>query len=285
MTIERAMRMSSALHESRFLSAMSQSTLATTKYAAYAPVYDTILSDLAGRESLTILEIGVAEGGSLQTWRALFGSNSRIIGVEMNPDAVRLESLGFEIVIGDSGTPEFWQTIGEICPEGIDLIVDDGGHSNAQQIAALQHGRKVLTAHGWIVVEDIHASWMKSYGNPSRWSTWNFLLQLFLGHQLNHYATRRYRESLNSEWEFDLILLATSIVGMRKASDSFRADSRLDYGVRSENPPRDYRFESLARFTKSGPAFFKNWRRKAALHRQSSRAYRQAVSDLRQNRP
>ena len=47
------------------------------------------------------MEVGVFSGGSLFMWKNYFGKNSRIIGIDLNPDAKKLENHGFEIFIGN----------------------------------------------------------------------------------------------------------------------------------------------------------------------------------------
>ena len=70
------------------------------KYDTYFPVYEALLQKYIGCE-FTIVEVGVFNGGSLFMWRKFFGPKARIIGVDLNPDALEWEKQGFEIIIGD----------------------------------------------------------------------------------------------------------------------------------------------------------------------------------------
>jgi hypothetical protein len=49
----------------------------------------------------------------------------------------------------------------------MDIISDDGGHKNGQQIATLYNGVELIKDGGKIVVEDTHTSYFRRFGNPS----------------------------------------------------------------------------------------------------------------------
>ena len=78
------------------------------KHSTYFPVYDRLFAPWVGRP-LTFVEVGVFNGGSLLMWRDYFGPQARIIGVDFNPEARRLEADGFEIHIGNQADPAFWR--------------------------------------------------------------------------------------------------------------------------------------------------------------------------------
>ena len=43
------------------------------------------------------MEIGVFNGGSLKIWKNYFGPDSRIIGIDINPECKRFTDEGIEI--------------------------------------------------------------------------------------------------------------------------------------------------------------------------------------------
>jgi hypothetical protein len=51
--------------------------------------------------SITFLEIGVLDVGSLFMWQDFLGKDARIIGVNLNPHATKWLDYGFEIFFGD----------------------------------------------------------------------------------------------------------------------------------------------------------------------------------------
>ena len=142
------------------------------KYDTYFQTYEEILSRYVGKE-ITFVEVGVLHGGSLFMWREYFGKKARIIGIDLNPAAKELEKYGFEIFIGTQSDINFWKNffskIGKI-----DILLDDGGHGNVQQIVTLSEAIHNTNDDGTIVIEDTHTSYLKKFGNPSKYSFMNF---------------------------------------------------------------------------------------------------------------
>jgi hypothetical protein len=66
-------------------------------------------------------------------WRDFLGPKATIIGVDSNPDAKKWAKDGFIIEIGDQSDPIFWDYFFSKFPK-IDVLLDDGGHTNKQQI-------------------------------------------------------------------------------------------------------------------------------------------------------
>jgi hypothetical protein len=140
----------------------------SVKHSTYFQVYE----DLLGRyraKNITFVEIGVLNGGSLFMWRDYFGPGVRIIGVDLNPAAKRWESDGFEIHIGDQSDPAFWdQFFAEV--GDVDVLLDDGGHTYAQQIVTADKVIPHVRDGGQFIVEDTHSSYFSEYGYPSKYS-------------------------------------------------------------------------------------------------------------------
>jgi hypothetical protein len=142
------------------------------KYDTYFPVYEELLARYRGKK-ITIVEVGIFNGGSLFMWRKYFGPEARIIGIDLNPIAKDWERDGFEIFIGDQSSPEFWekfyQEVGSI-----DILVDDGGHTNDQQIITSHFAIQNIKDGGVLIVEDVHTSYFRGFGNPFKYSFINF---------------------------------------------------------------------------------------------------------------
>jgi len=148
--------------------------LRSHKYTSYFEVYDKVLKPFLGKP-ITLLEIGVLNGGGLMMWRSLLGNEAHIIGVDLNPQAKQFEKFGFEICIGDQSDTRFWKNFLENHKE-IDIVIDDGGHTNYQQINSLVNLIPNMNKGGVYIIEDLHCSYLPIFGNPSRWSTLNFLI-------------------------------------------------------------------------------------------------------------
>ena len=145
----------------------------TLKLDSYFQVYQEIFEKFKNKK-IIFIEVGVAKGGSLFMWKKYLGEQARIIGVEFNPEAKELEKHGFEIFIGDQSDENFWKSFyKEVGP--IDILLDDGGHKNIQQIMTVDCSVPFINNGGMIIVEDVHTSYMKkSFGNPSKFSFINF---------------------------------------------------------------------------------------------------------------
>ena len=142
------------------------------KHSAYFQVYEELLSQYRNKK-ITFVEVGVLNGGSLFMWRDFFGPEARIIGVDFNPLAKRWEEDGFEIFIGSQSSPDFWRdffsSIGMV-----DVLLDDGGHTNEQQIVTTHQSIPFIKDGGLLIVEDVHSSYFKDFGNPSKYSFINY---------------------------------------------------------------------------------------------------------------
>ena len=147
----------------RSFEAFENSPHPSFKHTTYFSVYDKLFSQYRNKE-ITFVEVGVLQGGSLFMWREFFGPKARIIGIDLNPRAKKWEEEGFEIHIGDQEDPNFWRKfITEVGP--IDVFLDDGGHTYAQQIVTAECVLGSICDGGILVIEDTHTSFMDGFGD------------------------------------------------------------------------------------------------------------------------
>ena len=152
----------------KVINAYKASPYPSIKYDNYFKIYEDNLKKFVGKK-ITFIEVGVLNGGSLFMWQKFFGKKARIIGIDFNPEAKKWEKYGFEILIGDQSDPAFWdKQLKKIST--IDVLVDDGGHSNLQQIVTTEKAIEKIKDGGMLIVEDTHSNYMSSFGNPSRYS-------------------------------------------------------------------------------------------------------------------
>ena len=142
------------------------------KSDTYFQTYEEIFNKYVGKE-ITFVEVGVMHGGSLFMWREYFGKKVRIIGIDLHSNARELEKYGFEIYIGSQSDKNFWKNFFSKVGK-VDILLDDGGHGNAQQIVTLSEAVHNINDDGIIVVEDVHGSYIKKFGNPSKHSFINY---------------------------------------------------------------------------------------------------------------
>ncbi len=143
------------------------------KWSSYFQVYEKVFSKYRNKK-IKFVEIGVANGGSLFMWKKYFGKKAKIIGIDLNPKVKKLEKNGFKIYIGNQSDKKFWDNFYK--KEGkVDLILDDGGHKNLQQISTVHHSLPYVKDGGKIVVEDTGTSYVKKeFNNPSKYSFINY---------------------------------------------------------------------------------------------------------------
>lgn len=144
----------------------------SVKYNTYFNVYEHVFEKYVGKK-ITFVEVGVLNGGSLFMWREYFGDQARIIGIDLNPAALKWVDHGFEIHIGSQSDPTFWEDL-FLKVGNVDILLDDGGHTNRQQIVTVAKTLPYINDGGVLVVEDVHSSYMATFGNPSKYSFINF---------------------------------------------------------------------------------------------------------------
>lgn len=149
--------------------------LPSLKVDSYFDNYEDLLGKFRGQK-ITLVEVGVLGGGSLEMWKNYLGKDARIIGVDSNPNALKFDNE-FEIYIFDQTDLKAWeiffQTIGNI-----DVLIDDGGHTSLGQITTCVGAVNKINDGGLIIIEDVHSSYAKDFGMPSKYSFDNWVMQI-----------------------------------------------------------------------------------------------------------
>lgn len=120
-----------------------------------------------GRERVrSVLEIGVAEGGSVQAFRDYFPS-ALISGVDNDPRRALIADMKrIALYDGDQTDVKF---LGQLCKAGPwDIIIDDGGHEQHQQITSFTRLWRSVRPGGWYAVEDVQAGYWPKWGGGLR---------------------------------------------------------------------------------------------------------------------
>lgn len=168
-----------ALEKLAIYQSFKTSPYASLKVDSYFFTYEDLLNRFRKRP-VVFVEIGILSGGSLFMWRDYFGPDARIIGVEFNPAAKKWRDHGFEIFIGDQSDPSFWQELfEEVGP--VDIVLDDGGHTNEQQIVTAMACAPNIRDGGLLIIEDVHTSYFRDFGNPSNRSFVSFAKRMIDG--------------------------------------------------------------------------------------------------------
>lgn len=141
------------------------------KHEKYFYIYENILSKYKDQE-ITFVEIGIENGGSLFIWKKFF-PKAKIIGIDLNHECKKFEKDGFIIEIGDQNSIKFWEYFFNKY-NSVDVILDDGGHTNSQQINTVVCCIPHIKDGGVLITEDVMCSYLYDFGNPNKFSFINF---------------------------------------------------------------------------------------------------------------
>lgn len=132
----------------------------------YFEGYDRHFARFRGTD-VVVLEIGVAQGGSIEMWKAYFGPHLRYYGIDIDPRCAQFEGPGVEIFIGSQSDPEFLKSVADRIPP-IDIVIDDGGHTMRQQHVTFDVLFDRVKDGGVFLVEDLHTSYQADFGGGYR---------------------------------------------------------------------------------------------------------------------
>ena len=143
------------------------------KWVHYFEVYDGYLAKYRNKP-ITMLEIGVSGGGSLELWRHYFGPDARIFGIDIDPECARRVSEPNQVRIGSQDDPKFLAAvISEMGPP--DIILDDGSHVAGHQIVSFNTLFPHLKNGGLYIVEDVHTAYWPEFYDLAPWRTRTFI--------------------------------------------------------------------------------------------------------------
>lgn len=130
------------------------------KWESYFPVYENLFQEFKDKE-IKLLEIGLQNGGSLETWAQYFTNAKKILGIDVD---VKCGELVFDdprisVIVGD----------GRIVHDNdmFDIIIDDGSHLSDDMVVQFESWFKQLKDGGLYIVEDIHTLWMFKHSGRS----------------------------------------------------------------------------------------------------------------------
>ncbi len=138
----------------------------THKWYQYFPAYETHLARFRNRH-VTLFEIGVGEGGSLEQWRAYLGPFAIIVGLDSYNMCAQLEEEDTHIRIGKQEDTEFLAKVVEEFGAP-DIVIDDGSHLQPQLTATFDFLYPRVAKNGVYLVEDLHAAYWPDHGGGIR---------------------------------------------------------------------------------------------------------------------
>jgi len=133
------------------------------KWSAYYDVYDAIFSEYR-HKPVSILEIGIQNGGFLEILANYFKMAKVIVGCDVDERCgnIKFDDKRIKIVIGDIKDHKTITNIINLS-NNYDIIIDDGSHTHEDIIKAFLLLFPYVKDGGVYIIEDLHASYWKSY--------------------------------------------------------------------------------------------------------------------------
>lgn len=224
---------------------MRSSQLDLSKYDSdkinnrYLHWYDPILAPYVQKD-ITLLELGVLNGGSLMLWHDYFPL-ATIAGVDVNPPKGFLPPERIRIFEGSQADIPFLTSVAnDSAPGGFDIIIDDASHLGDLTKTAFWHlFDNYLKPGGLYVIED----WGTGY-----WDDWPDGKSLDLNESRRKGQTHRTlwtrimrRLRLKPRWHchsYGMVGFIKELIDEQAAADVTRANLR-------GKPSRTSKFESI----------------------------------------
>ena len=224
------------------------------KFDHYFDVYDRYFNQYRNKK-ITIVEIGVYQGGSLQMWRKYFGPEATIWGIDIDLRCKQLEDENTHILIGSQEDPQFLRSIvDKIGP--IDILIDDGGHTQDQQIVSFEELYKHIKIGGLYLCEDVHTSYMNAYGGGLKRNGTFIEYTKSLIDQLNAHYTEQpnfmvddFTRTTNTIHYYDSIVLFEKRA-MVKPSSKMTGQWSFEYDKSKKTFAEKFKFHLLVRTNK-----------------------------------
>ena len=137
-----------------------------SKWFHYFDIYERYFSRYRN-QPVSILEIGIYHGGSLQMWKDYFGDKVKVYGIDIDPKCKAFEEENISIFIGSQSDREFLRELKTQIPP-VDIILDDGGHTMEQQRVSFEELFDHVKEDGIYICEDTHTSYWPDHGGGYR---------------------------------------------------------------------------------------------------------------------
>lgn len=136
------------------------------KWYHYFPIYERHFERFRNQH-ITLLEIGIGEGGSLQQWKRYLGPFARIVGIDIEPMCKQIEEEQIHVRIGSQDNEEF---LARVVAEfgNPDIVIDDGSHMQPHVNATFGYLYRLVAKNGVYLVEDLHAAYWDDHGGGLR---------------------------------------------------------------------------------------------------------------------
>ena len=133
------------------------------KWSSYLEQYERLLSPLRDK-NISLFEIGIQNGGSLEIWSKYFPKAKVFVGCDINKKCSKLvyQDTRINLVIGDANQKKIKK---DIIKKGgpFDIVIDDGSHRSGDIIESFINYFPHVVDGGLFIVEDLHCSYWEDY--------------------------------------------------------------------------------------------------------------------------
>ena len=212
----------------------------SSKWIKYFDVYDSVFEKFRNKK-IVFVEVGVLNGGSLEMWKKFFHPESRIIGIDFNPECKKFEKPGIEIFTGDQSDENFWNNFYKKIGK-IDILLDDGGHTNRQQIITTIKSVPNINDGGILMIEDTHASYLGEFGNPIKYSFINFTKKIIDDLNFKYPNLGKFKVSLN-DYIYSIQYYESFVIVFVNTKKTY-TNKKISNKPDEENNAKDFRYNN-----------------------------------------
>lgn len=128
----------------------------------YTEIYSYYFGPIKDK-NLKFLEIGINKGSGVKLWENYF-QNAELHFIDISFNHVEYFSKKSHYHIADQANPSDLLQVMHKTDGKFDIIIDDGGHTMAQQIISFSTLFPYLNSGGIYIIEDLHTSYWQFYG-------------------------------------------------------------------------------------------------------------------------
>jgi hypothetical protein len=128
----------------------------------YLPHYEKRFAELRDG-AVTVLEIGIASGGSLRMWRDYFARGD-IHGIDCKPDTRQSEDR-LTSWLGHQEDAKFLARVVDAIG-AVDIVIDDGSHRARHHLASFASLWPHVKVGGWYCIEDCFTLFTPTWTHP-----------------------------------------------------------------------------------------------------------------------
>lgn len=121
----------------------------------YLVHYERLFANMRSRD-ITLIEIGVYNGASLETWESYF-ERETVVGIDIDPSCKKYEGGRRVVHVGSQTDAAFLDRVLDLHPKP-GIVIDDGSHRHADIVSTFERLFPRLSRGGCYVVEDFDAA-------------------------------------------------------------------------------------------------------------------------------